>query len=114
MSLPLLTGVLWGLAFQMDYLSLPMIVAALIWSGIWGERRDLPKVIGGVAIATLVGALADRWGYGQWTFPAWAAWKYRILETSPQTLSVSSYLSQVLLFAFPLGILAMIGRSMLG
>ena len=76
------TGVLLGLAFEFRFQSAFMSLGLLVWLWRVGRvdaRRLGLVVLGGVAALGL-GALVDRWGYGEWTFPALTYVQANLLE----------------------------------
>lgn len=77
-----LAGLLCGLAFESRY------QAALCGAGLFAwllaiarERpRALAGFIGGGLVALVLGALADRWGYGAWAFPPFDYFNVNIVQ----------------------------------
>jgi phosphatidylinositol glycan class B len=66
-----LAGLLCGLAFESRYQTGLLGLGLFAWL-VTIARARLPALaafIGGGLIALIIGALADRWGYGQWVFP---------------------------------------------
>lgn len=72
-SLPRLTaaGLLCGLAFESRYQTGLLALGLFVWLAMIARApvRSLAGFIGGGLAALLIGALADRWGYGAWLFP---------------------------------------------
>jgi phosphatidylinositol glycan class B len=75
-------GLLFGLAFEARYHTAFLTLAMLVWmrSVARAPWRALATVIGGGLAALVLGAFADRWGYGEWTFPPWRYFEANILE----------------------------------
>lgn len=78
----LLVGFLFGIAFEARYHTAFITLAMLAWMRVFARAswRALGTVALGGVVAVLVGALADRWGYGEWTFPAWRYFQANIVE----------------------------------
>jgi phosphatidylinositol glycan class B len=77
-----LVGLLFGIAFEMRFQTAFITFGVAAWAFVVGRcalRRLVPFVLGG-AFALVLGALADRWGYGGWTFPPWGYFKVNVLE----------------------------------
>lgn len=66
-----LAGLLCGLAFECRYQTALMGLGLFAWLAVIARARvpALAAFIGGGLVALLLGALADRWGYGVWVFP---------------------------------------------
>lgn len=66
-----LAGLFCGLAFESRYQSGLLGLGLFAWLVMVGRARPamLAAFVGGGSIALAIGALADRWGYGQWVFP---------------------------------------------
>jgi phosphatidylinositol glycan class B len=66
-----LAGLFCGLAFESRYQTGLMGLGLFAWLAVIGRVRVpvLAAFVGGGALALALGALADRWGYGQWVFP---------------------------------------------
>ncbi|HVW73873.1 MAG TPA: hypothetical protein VHC39_09560 [Rhizomicrobium sp.] len=66
-----LSGLLCGLAFESRYQTGLLGMGLLAWLAIVARVRlpALSAFIGGGIAALVIGALADRWGYGQFVFP---------------------------------------------
>ena len=66
-----LAGLFCGLAFESRYQTGLLGLGLLAWLVLIGRARipALAAFLGGGLVALAVGALADRWGYGQWVFP---------------------------------------------
>jgi phosphatidylinositol glycan class B len=60
-----------GLAFECRYQTALMGLGLFAWLAVIARARvpALAAFIGGGLVALLLGALADRWGYGVWVFP---------------------------------------------
>jgi len=66
-----LAGLFCGLAFESRYQTSLVSLGLFLWLAVIGRvrlRGLAVFLIGGLA-ALVAGALADRWGYGQWVFP---------------------------------------------
>jgi phosphatidylinositol glycan class B len=65
-------GLLFGLAFEMRFAVAVVPVGLTAWG--LGRRRlrlhDVGTLAAGVLPALALGAVVDRWGYGDWSFPA--------------------------------------------
>jgi phosphatidylinositol glycan class B len=67
-----LSGLFCGLAFESRYQTGLLSLGLFVWLAVIG-REKLPALaafLGGALAAVALGALADRWGYGAWVFPA--------------------------------------------
>lgn len=66
-----LAGLLCGLAFEARYQTAVLGLGIFAWLAIIARARmnALVAFVGGGLIALLLGALANRWGYGVWVFP---------------------------------------------
>jgi phosphatidylinositol glycan class B len=66
-----LAGLFCGFAFESRYQTGLLSAGLFGWLLIIGRARlqDLAAFLAGGLMALAVGALADRWGYGQWVFP---------------------------------------------
>jgi phosphatidylinositol glycan class B len=66
-----LAGLFCGLAFESRYQTGLMGFGVFVWLMMIGRIRlpSLAAFLGGGLVALALGALADRWGYGQWVFP---------------------------------------------
>jgi phosphatidylinositol glycan class B len=78
----LLAGFLFGIAFECRFQTAFFVVGVLAWLVVVGKgtRRPLARIVVGGVVAVGFGALVDRWGYGNWTFPAWTYFQANILE----------------------------------
>ncbi|HEY4077773.1 MAG TPA: hypothetical protein VGM26_12665 [Rhizomicrobium sp.] len=76
-----LAGLLCGLAFECRYQAGIMATGLFAWLAIIGRVR--PVALAGFAagglVAVVLGALADRWGYGTWVFPPWDYLQFNVL-----------------------------------
>lgn len=79
-----LGGFLLGCAFEFRFQTAFASAGILVWLLAHRVRRVSSIALGGGA-AVLLGALADRWGYGEWQFPAWTYFKANILEGAAGT-----------------------------
>lgn len=77
-----LAGLLFGVAFEARYHTAFLTLAMLAWMRVVARApwRGLGFVSAGGAAALVLGALADRWGYGEWTFPPWRYFDANILQ----------------------------------
>jgi phosphatidylinositol glycan class B len=76
-------GMLFGVAFEIRFHTAFMALGALAWVVAFAgsqERRGLAWLTSGAVVALALGALVDRWGYGEWTFPAWSYFRANVLE----------------------------------
>jgi len=66
-----MAGLFCGLAFESRYQTGLLGLGLFAWLAIIGRTRlsMLVAFMGGGWMALAIGALADRWGYGQWVFP---------------------------------------------
>ena len=66
-----LAGLFCGLAFESRYQTGLMGLGIFAWAAVIRRVRlpALAAFLGGGMLALILGALADRWGYGQWVFP---------------------------------------------
>jgi GPI mannosyltransferase 3 len=66
-----MAGLFCGLAFESRYQTGLLGLGLLAWLVVIGRVRlpALAAFLGGGLLALALGALADRWGYGQWAFP---------------------------------------------
>jgi phosphatidylinositol glycan class B len=66
-----LAGLFCGLAFESRYQAGLLGLGLFAWLAVIGRARltELTTFVGGGTAALAIGALADRWGYGQWVFP---------------------------------------------
>lgn len=72
-SLLLAAGVCFGLAFDLRFASGVMSASVVAWAVMRGGLRPLRAgwIVAGALSALALGAAADRWGYGEWVFPAY-------------------------------------------
>jgi len=77
-----LAGLLCGLAFEARYQTAVLGLGIFAWLAIIARARmnALVAFIGGGLIALLLGALANRWGYGAWVFPPWDYFHVNIVQ----------------------------------
>lgn len=75
-----LLGAAFEFRFQTAFSSLPIVIWLLVH-----RVRRIALLAGGGFAALLLGALADRWGYGEWQFPAWTYFRTNILEGAAGT-----------------------------
>lgn len=83
-------GLLLGAAFHLRYhLGVAMVGCFALW--IW-ERRALgffARLAAGFAVTFALGVLADRWGYGEWAFPARNYFVSQIIRRDVELAGVS-------------------------
>lgn len=84
----LASGLLFGVAFEMRFQTAFLTLGVAAWLFSFGRSpksarrsgRGLALLALGGALALVIGALVDRWGYGVWTFPPWTYFQVNILE----------------------------------
>ena len=75
-----LVGLLLGVAFEARFQSAFLAVGLLAWLVFVAREKKTWQVLpGGVAMLGL-GAIVDRWGYGEWAFPAWMYFRTNVLD----------------------------------
>jgi phosphatidylinositol glycan class B len=81
-AVALISGALFGFAFEFRYQVGVMILGALLWLICMARVpfRSLLLLGVGILIPIGLGTLADYWGYGQWTCTPWNYLKYNIIE----------------------------------
>jgi phosphatidylinositol glycan class B len=77
-----LAGLMCGLAFEARYQTAVLGLGVFAWLAIVARARAnaLAAFIGGGLIALVLGALANRWGYGAWVFPPWDYFHVNIVQ----------------------------------
>ncbi len=77
-----LAGLLFGLAFEMRFQTAFVSLGVVAWLVVVARAsfRSVLLVGLGGACALGLGALADRWGYGAWTFPALTYFQANVVE----------------------------------
>jgi phosphatidylinositol glycan class B len=76
-----ISGALIGIAFEARFQSAILSLGLLAWLVIVGRVRARIVVMILPALAVVgLGVLVDRWGYGEWTFPAWTYLKANLFE----------------------------------
>lgn len=77
-----LSGLMCGLAFEARYQTAVMGIGLFAWLAVIARVRvaGLAAFVGGGLISLLLGALADRWGYGAWVFPPWDYFQVNIVQ----------------------------------
>lgn len=77
-----LAGFLCGMAFECRFQTALMGLGLFAWATFIARARPtaLAAFIGGGLIALVIGALADRWGYGAWVFPAYRYFDFNIVQ----------------------------------
>jgi phosphatidylinositol glycan class B len=75
-------GLLFGMAFQCRFQVAMMVAGVALWLLLIARIPLRNLVLLGLGFATLVaaGALIDRWGYGEWVFPAWNYLRVNLME----------------------------------
>jgi phosphatidylinositol glycan class B len=75
-------GVLLGFAFEMRFQTAFMSLGIVAWLVVVGgaSPRSLLVLALGGALAVIVGGGVDRWGYGEWVFPAWTYLDANVFE----------------------------------
>jgi GPI mannosyltransferase 3 len=66
-----LSGLMFGLAFEFRYQTIIMVGGLTLWLAVFAGARwkSLFLASPGFALVLSIGFLADRYGYGKWTFP---------------------------------------------
>lgn len=105
----LITGILFGLAFEFRYEAALMIFGAVLWLLVMARPSFQGFLVLGLGIAFSIGlgSLADHWGYGNWNFTAknylYYRWAQNSINPAPP---VWDYFRQVSTESWPiLGIL---------
>lgn len=87
----LLSGFSFGVAFELRFQTALIPLALLVWLALFVDADRAKKLkacgvfaLGGV-LALGVGALADRWGFGEWTFPAWRYFRVNVIDGVAKT-----------------------------
>ena len=77
-----LAGLFCGLAFECRYQLAFMGLGLFAWLAVIAKARPgkLAAFTGGGLCAVLLGALADRWGYGSWVFPPYDYFHANIVQ----------------------------------
>ena len=77
-----LAGLFCGLAFECRYQIAFMGLGLFAWLAVIARVRlaGLAAFLGGGLCALLLGALADRWGYGTWVFPPYNYFYFNIVQ----------------------------------
>lgn len=102
----LLTGAFIGLAFVLRYQTAFLSAGFLAWL-LFIRREKIPSFVllaCGFFISFFLGALADRWLYGTWTFTAWNYLDLNIIQDKVSAFGVSPwhyYIRAVFLNAVP-------------
>ncbi|MEY4706620.1 MAG: hypothetical protein RJB58_343 [Pseudomonadota bacterium] len=75
-------GLMCGLAFEARYQTAVLGLGIFTWLALIARvgTRELAAFIGGGLIALVLGALANRWGYGAWVFPPWDYFQVNIVQ----------------------------------
>lgn len=88
-----LVGFLLGLSFEARYQTAIAGLGLALWL-FFTTRQKLQcaafGTLGGVS-AMVLGALADRWGYGTWVFPAYSYLKVNLIEGKAASFGVSPW-----------------------
>ncbi len=104
-------GLLFGLAFLARYQVAFLIAGACLW--LWFNTRPrLPLAAGlgaGFVGALALGAVLDRWGYGEWVLPYWNYLRVNVLEHVANRYGTAPFWGYFALFASdlvpPLGLI---------
>jgi len=77
-----LAGLFCGLAFECRYQTAFLSLGLFAWLAVIARVRvaGLAAFVGGGLCTVLLGALADRWGYGAWVFPPYNYFHANIVE----------------------------------
>ena len=77
-----LSGLLCGLAFEARYQTAMLGLGLFAWLAVIARVRaaGLAAFVGGGLAALVLGALANRWGYGAWVFPPWDYFQVNIVQ----------------------------------
>lgn len=77
-----LFGVAFELRFQTAFVTMGLIAWMLLYTSADRQRRlrALAAMTAGGGGALVVGALVDRWGYGQWTFTPWRYFVVNVVD----------------------------------
>jgi phosphatidylinositol glycan class B len=83
----LLVGTLLGLSFDVRYQMVFCVLGFGLWCLISARMRPSKQgvIVGSSVVAMLAAALVDRWGYGEWSAPAWNYFRSQILELPMQS-----------------------------
>lgn len=75
-------GLMCGLAFEARYQTAVLGLGIFAWMVVVArvETRGLAAFVGGGLVALVLGALANRWGYGAWVFPPWDYFQVNIVQ----------------------------------
>jgi GPI mannosyltransferase 3 len=75
-------GLMCGLAFEARYQTAVLGLGVFAWLALVARVgiRGLAAFVGGGLIALVLGALANRWGYGAWVFPPWDYFQVNIVQ----------------------------------
>lgn len=75
-------GLMCGLAFEARYQTAMLGLGVFAWLVLVARvgTRGLAAFVGGGLIALVLGALANRWGYGAWVFPPWDYFQVNIVQ----------------------------------
>lgn len=77
-----LAGLMCGLAFEARYQTAMVGLGLFAWLAVVARVRaaGLAAFVGGGVAALVLGALADRWGYGVFVFPPWDYFQVNIVQ----------------------------------
>jgi len=75
-------GILLGLAFEARFQTAFLAIGLFAWLVVVARPPlgALARLGFGTGAALGFGALVDRWGYGEWSFPAWGYFRTNVLE----------------------------------
>lgn len=110
----LLTGVLWGVAFQCRFHAGFLILPAVLWLLAYARPcgRVLVNIGVGFLFVTCLALAIDRWGYGEWVFPAIGYFKVNVIEGKANEWGVAPfwhYFERYFVLAPPLTSLLLVG-----
>lgn len=76
-----LAGFLFGAAFELRFQTALVTLGVVAWLVVVAKaRRALLALAVGGLLAVALGAVVDRWGYGEWSLPAWTYLRANLLE----------------------------------
>lgn len=109
------SGLAFSAAFQFRYQAAFLIVAAQLWALIAARNKVTAAgahVAGFVLVLALSGFI-DRWGYGEWSFPAWNYLKVNLFQGKASSFGTNPWYDYFVFLGkelrFPFGILAFVG-----
>jgi phosphatidylinositol glycan class B len=81
----LLLGLAFCIRFQLAFMLLGLAAWLLVEKRVGGRAVDILWLACGFILAVLVGAAADRWGYGVWVFTPWRYFDVNLLQHKAAT-----------------------------